>query len=160
MSQGKPTLDQRRARHAWETIEAIRNNPTRADIVRAAKKLPIRIMTAGLGHALAFVKAKGKSKDLLDSVSKWVLKERQGSTPVVPPVPKAEPTGRTTLTASSKAPARIATGEEDDLLQSIVNGSSDDLRRHTAETLAWLGWFNRFAEAEYREDTEKEGDTP
>ena len=35
-----------------------------------------------------------------------------------------------------------------DLLEQIVNGDSNFLRRATDETLAYLQWLNRFAEAE------------
>jgi CRISPR-associated protein Cmr5 len=106
------TLDQRRAAHAWKTIDAIRSDVNRKDIVRAAKKLPVRIMTAGLGHALAFVAAKNKTKNkaikLLESLSGWVLVEK-------------------TPTQPASAP---------NLLQAIINGNSDTLRRYSAETLA------------------------
>jgi len=124
---GEKTRDQRRASDAWQAIQDIRSCSNRADIVRAAKKLPIRIHTAGLGHAVQFVKAKGKGQDLVPLISRWVLD-----------------------------------GKGDDLVQAVREGTADSLRRQTAEALAWLQWFNRFAEAEFRKEFEADdgADTP
>ena len=120
MSGGK-TRDQRRASDAWAAIEEIRKRTDRADIVRAARKLPIRIHTAGLGHAVQFVKAKKRTEALVPLLSPWVLGKKSGDLP-------------------------------DDLPMAIREGDADSLRRQTAEALAWLQWFNRFAEAEFREE--------
>lgn len=127
------TLDQRRAADAWTAVDALRSESNRKDITRAAKKLPIRILTAGLGHALLFIRVKDKAPALLDRLSEWVLEKR---------------------------PA-VKTSEKPDLMERIRNGSGDDLRRHTAEVLAWLVWFNRFAEAEFPKDFQDnaQGDT-
>lgn len=121
MSGGK-TRDQRRASDAWAAIESIRKHDKCGDIVRAAKKLPIRIHTAGLGHAVQFVKAKERkakerTETLVSLLSRWVLD-----------------------------------GRGDDLPKAIREGDADSLRRQTAEALAWLQWFNRFAEAEFGEE--------
>ena len=120
MSGGK-TRDQRRASDAWAAIEKIRKRTDRADIVRAARKLPIRIHTAGLGHAVQFVKAKERTEALVPLLSRWVLGKKSGDLP-------------------------------DDLPKAIREGDADSLRRQTAEALAWLQWFNRFAEAEFGEE--------
>ncbi len=114
------TRDQRRAADAWEAIKTIQKHQNRADIVRAAKKLPIRIHTAGLGHAVQFVKAKERTEDLAPLLSRWVL-----------------------------------AGGDEDLVAAVREGTADSLRRQTAEALAWLQWFNRFAEAEFRKEFEK-----
>jgi CRISPR-associated protein Cmr5 len=76
-------------------------------------------MAAGLGQALAFLKAKDYAPGLLAELTEW-MKQR------IPPKQK-EPT---------------------DLLERIVKGDSDFLRRATDEVLAYLLWLNRFAEAE------------
>lgn len=118
-STSKPTLDQRRAKHAWDVVQRAKELPDheRKDFGRQAKKLPIRIRTAGLGHALAFLKAKEKANALYRGLSAWVLQER----------------------------LRL---KETSLLRSIIDGDSDRLRRATDESLAYLQWLNRFAEAE------------
>jgi len=122
-----PTLDQRRAAHAWEAIQeikAIAKKTDREEYAGEAKKLPIRIMTSGLGQALAFLLAKAKDKKqnlrrLHDHLTAWVLAERglRGAAPK-------------------------------SLLQSVIQGDSDFLRRATDEVLAYIQWLNRFAEAE------------
>ena len=119
------TRDQRRAADAWEAIEKIRQRKDLADIVRAAKKLPIRIHTAGLGHAMQFVKAKERTRGLVPLLSRWVL-----------------------------------AGRGEDLAAAVREGTADSLRRQTAEALAWLQWFNRFAEAEVPKESQsdEEGD--
>lgn len=122
----RPTLDQRRASHAWQAIQGLRAlDRTNADeYVREAKKLPVRIMTSGLGQALAFICAKAKDRKpglarLHNDLTGWVITKR--------PIRAAHP---------------------DSLLQSIIDSDSHFLRRVTDETLAYLNWLNRFAEAE------------
>jgi CRISPR-associated protein Cmr5 len=126
-----PTLDQRRAKQAWEVVQRAKQKEgahQKQDPKKfggQAKKLPTRIMAAGLGQALAFLKAKGYAPGLLAELSEW-MKQR------IPPKPK-EPT---------------------DLLERIIQGDSDFLRRATDEVLAYLIWLNRFAEAEGLTDEE------
>jgi CRISPR-associated protein Cmr5 len=123
-----PTLEQRRARHAWEAVARLKNaKPEDAkDCKGEAKKLPVRIMTSGLGQALAFLKAKSGGKKtgldtLLDRLSDWVVRGRR--------LPGVQ-------------------GSDQDLMKNIISGDAVFLRRATDETLAYLQWFNRFAEAE------------
>lgn len=126
-----PTLDQRRAGHAWDVVRRAKQkqgrhqgqDPKKFD--DQAKKLPSRILAAGLGQALAFLKAKGDVPGLLAELTDWIG-------------------------------ARIPTkeGEPKDLLERIVKGDSDFLRRATDEVLAYLVWLNRFAEAEGLTDEE------
>lgn len=128
----RPTLEQRRANHAWQKIisqatvkDGHRDYDDKAkEYAREAKKLPTRIMAAGLGQALAFILAKAKDKKpnlrrLHEDLTDWIIRQR--------------PT-------SAKKP--------DSLIESIIDGDSDFLRRATDEALAYLVWLNRFAEAE------------
>jgi len=118
-----PTLDQRRAKHAWEAVQKQKGKKSANDYAGEAKKLPIRIMAASLGQALAFIAAKAKKKpgltNLLADLTDWVIATR--------PLPSQ----------SGKS-----------LLEAVVRGNSGFLRRATDETLAYLQWLNRFAEAE------------
>ncbi len=118
------TLDQRRAAHAWEAIQLAKQKYKEQELKKFGsqlKKLPTRIMTAGLGQALAFLKAKNEvPRLLLDALTKWVEQR-------IPPKQGEQPT---------------------DLLERIIQGDSDFLRRATDEVLAYLVWLNRFAEAE------------
>lgn len=124
-SKAGPTLDQRRARHAWEGVQRAKQRQgahQQQDPKKfggQAKKLPTRIMAAGLGQALAFLKAKAYAPGLLLELTEW-MKQR------IPP----------------------KQGEPADLLERIIKGDSDFLRRATDEVLAYLIWLNRFAEAE------------
>lgn len=117
------TLDQRRAQHAWEAVKRVPKKEWNK-FATQAKKLPTRIIASGLGQALAFLVAKGECPELLRSLSDWVLDKRQN------PGSKAA------------APAPEA------LLLSVVNGTGEGLRWHTAEALAYLQWLVRFTDAE------------
>jgi CRISPR-associated protein Cmr5 len=122
---GKPTLDQRRAKHAWEAVQAEKKAGANAKKYGGqAKKLPTRIMTSGLGQALAFLHAKKYAPELLKDIADWVLDKRGNP-------------------ASSRPKP-----DEKALVEAIVKGDSDFLRRATDETLAYLQWLDRFAEAE------------
>lgn len=126
----KQTLDQRRARHAWEAVQEVVNSKMSKDAKGKygiqARKLPTRIMAAGLGQALAFLKAKNYAPDLLRAVAHWVLEKR----------------------SNPDSPQKPQDVKDDALLRRIVEGDADFLRLATDETLAYLLWLNRFAEAE------------
>lgn len=126
------TLDQRRAQHAWSSI--VRWSEPQPDGTRRytkqakeyageAKKLPVRIVASGLGQALAFVLAKAAKQEHLarlhEDLSDWVLRKRL---------------------ALPDDPPR--------LMDSVLQGDAVFLRRATDEVIAYLGWLNRFAEAE------------
>lgn len=124
------TLDQRRAAHAWNAIESIGFGDPAKEYAREAKKLPVRIMAAGLGQAMAFILAKAKNKKpnlikLHEDLTDWVIAKRG--------IPAEKP---------------------NHLLESIAKGNSDFLRRATDEALAYLQWINRFAEAKGLSDEE------
>jgi CRISPR-associated protein Cmr5 len=143
----KPTLEQRRARHAWEAVrdvvQAIANAENEEKKTQArnnaeqfcgqAKRLPMQIIAAGLGQALTFLLAKKYAPELLIAVGDWVLDKR------------ANPTSQ------QKPP------EKDALIIKIINGNSDFLRRATDETLAYLRWVVRFADAQGLTDDTPEG---
>lgn len=116
------TIDQQRARHAWRAVESLPVDSEEADdYAREAKKLPVRIITSGLGQALAFVNAKKAKKQglakLEEHLTDWAKQRLE------------------------------ATFSYDTLLDAIINNDSDFLRRATEEMLAYLVWLNRFTEA-------------
>ena len=129
MSNGRPTLDQRRAQHAWQAVENAKtlNAPEKKDFAREAKQLPVRIKTAGLGQALAFLAAKGGDarNRLLVKLGDWLLIQRK---------------------LASRSDDAI---NQNSLLQSVINGDADLLRRATEEALLYLQWLTRFSEAEF-----------
>lgn len=120
--ESRPTLDQRRAKHAWERVERLRVGSDEADdYAREAKKLPVRIVTAGLGQALSFIHAKRERKpglkDLHGDLTEW-------------------------------AQQRLAAAKNHStLLEAVIHTDTQFLRRATDEILAYLGWLNRFTEA-------------
>lgn len=121
----RKTLDQRRAAHAWKAIGQLKEwkKEDAKEYAGEAKKLPMRIRAAGLGQALAFLLARAKDKkknlkQLHDDLTDWVIYKRPLS------------------------------AKKNNLMESIIEGDSDFLRRATDEVLAYLQWLNRFAEAE------------
>jgi CRISPR-associated protein Cmr5 len=131
---GKPTLEQRRADHAWKAAGAIadrkaagagadKSEEAKRKFGGQARKLPTRIIASGLGQALAYLKAKGYAPDLLAALGDWVLDKRDNP--------------------DSKA----ARPKDDALLLAVIGGNADFLRRATDEVLAYLLWLNRFVEA-------------
>ena len=138
---GTATLDQRRARHAWEAVARGKQLPTvkgtdyAREYARETKRLPVRIVTSGLGATVAFLRAKDRAKrvkardQLVGDVAAWLLVERG--------------IGVRKQSASSS-----------DLVRAIVEGDSEFLRRATEETLLYCQWLSRFAEAEIDDDDE------
>lgn len=128
------SLDQRRANHAWGAVQRAKAQAephakqSPKKFGGQAKKLPVRIMASGLGQALAFLHAKGYAPGLLQELDAWMNQR----------IP-SQPQDSTTL------------------LERIIKGDSDFLRRATDEVLSYLQWLNRFAEAEGLTD-EEEGD--
>lgn len=142
------TMEQRRAQHAWKAvddvlkaIELARSDKDKAEKVRTnakqfggqAKRLPTRILTAGLGQALTFLLAKKYAPELLIALSDWVLHQ-----PV--DVENHKPLA-----------------DKDALIKAIINGHADFLRRATDESLAYLRWIVRFADAQGLTDDTPEG---
>jgi CRISPR-associated protein Cmr5 len=120
---GPKTLDQQRAAHAWTVVEQMKGKskePTREkkEFGTQAKKLPTRIMAAGLGQALAFLHAKEYAKDLQAALSDWLKIRRP-----------------------------LKTAEDERLLVRVIQGDADFQRYATAECLAYLVWLVRFADA-------------
>ncbi len=82
-------------------------------------------MASGLGQAIVFLKAKDYAPGLVAEISDWIATR----VPLRPDEPRE-------------------TGPTPDLLERIIRGDSDFLRRATDEVLAYLQWLRRFAEAE------------
>ena len=143
----KPTLEQRRAKHAWDAVQRVvqakhdaknEEDKTKAEnnakqFGGQAKRLPMQIIAAGLGQALTFLLAKKYAPELLVAIGDWVLDKR------------------TNPESQQKPPA------QDALIIAIIKGNSDLLRRATDETLAYLRWVVRFADAQGLTDDTPEG---
>jgi len=114
------SLDQRRAMHAWNLVQRAMTEEHSETFRGQAKKLPIRIMTAGLGQALAFLEAKHYAPSLISGITEWIFNGRM--------IQAAQPVSSLTV--------------------AIMQGDSMFLRQVTDEVLAYMQWVNRFAEAE------------
>jgi CRISPR-associated protein Cmr5 len=122
------TLEQERAQQAWACVQEVTNKPQefKKKYGSLARKVPMLVLTNGLGQTLAFLKAKGKNDPadehtvLFRHLSSWVLSQVASSTPA----------------------------SNGDLLQWVLQNDSAAYRRATTEALAFLAWLKRFAEAE------------
>ena len=122
------TLEQERAQQAWACVQEVTNKPQefKKKYGSLARKVPMLVLTNGLGQTLAFLKAKGKNDPadehtvLFRHLSSWVLSQVASSTPA----------------------------SNGDLLQWVLQNDSTAYRRATIESLAFLTWLKRFAEAE------------
>lgn len=117
----RQTWDQRRAAHAWNAVESLAarsGGPPADEYSKLAKETSTRILTAGLGQALAYLLAKASHQPLHNHLADW-LRDGRG------------------------LPIR----EGRKLIETIIESDSAFLRRATDETLAYLAWLARFAEA-------------
>ncbi|RLI60791.1 MAG: type III-B CRISPR module-associated protein Cmr5 [Candidatus Thorarchaeota archaeon] len=124
------TLDQKRAERAWDDVSTVKQQDFRDKYGSLVKRLPMYVLTNGLGQTLAFLRAKGAvepgkqpstekkaHKAAYEHLSYWVTEQIYGT-------------------------------RDDKLLERIIRGDSQTYRRATAEALAYLTWLKRFAEAE------------
>jgi CRISPR-associated protein Cmr5 len=116
------TLEQERAKHAWDCVQEVKDKPFAGDYRTIAVRVPSLIVTNGLGQTLAFLKAKGKGEPgnehevLYRHLADWVVRK---------------------------------VNADGDLLSWLVNtATSQQYRLATMEALALLQWLKRFAEAE------------
>ncbi len=120
------TREQDMAKLAWVCVSEVKKDARiKKEFSTVAKKLPSLIMTNGLGQTLAFLLAKAEGKQnnhhrqVYQAVSNWVIPQVFGE----------ESQGK-------------------DLLGLVLEKSSVEYRRATAEAMAFAGWLKRFAEAE------------
>ncbi|RMD64748.1 type III-B CRISPR module-associated protein Cmr5 [Candidatus Parcubacteria bacterium] len=129
------TKEQQRARAAWQDVQAVDQRPQ--DVKKKYRglvlKLPVMILTNGLGQTLAFLKSKGKG-DMNDPheivyshLQNWLFAE-----------------------------IRWTGTNHSTLIERILNTTSETYRQATTETLAYLHWLRRFAEAVLPEPEEGE----
>jgi CRISPR-associated protein Cmr5 len=129
------TQEQRRAAKAWEQVSGVKGKSHAGKYGSLAKKFPMLVLTNGLGHALAFLRAKNKAHHaaLYGHLSAWVTEQVYGKG-----------------------------GGDEKLLERLIGAvsgcasNSDVYRRATTEALAYIAWIKRFAEAELplEEDTD------
>lgn len=130
------TLSQRRAHQAWAYINEANGQNFQDKYATLTQKLAAMIQVNGLGATVAFLRAKAKNKPSTEShhqllyqqVSAWICER---------------------VYDDGNAQA--------DLLEKIMNQSSDLLRRATTETIEFAIWLRRFSESVFGEKL-SEGD--
>jgi CRISPR-associated protein Cmr5 len=155
------TLEQLRAKAAWECATAAKSKNPRAykEYVNQVKKLPSLIMTNGLGQTLAFLAAKAKTKEdertkqktidtgkteglLYTHIEGWLTRTSQEGEPYRAPYSEA-------LNGEGAEPAR--------LLFRIARADSATYRRATTEALAFCSWLKSCADALQESKTDTGG---
>jgi CRISPR-associated protein Cmr5 len=118
------TMEQRRAAKAWEFVNRVKEKAQKdqKDYDSWVKKVPVLILTNGLGQTVAFLKSKkDEEKQLLyEHLSEWLTSEVAWS-------PQAQ--------------------QRSDLIDRLIHESSQNYRRATVEALSFLNWLKRFADA-------------
>lgn len=122
--QPKLTLDQERAKYAWEKVD----EAARTDIEKytnLAKATPSLIMSSGLMQTLAFLKGKNdRIHDiLLGNISKWLAIRFMGL-------------------SEDGQPPRFEM-----LMEELFRINSSAYMQVTTETMALLRWIRQFADA-------------
>ena len=131
MPSHQQTLDQKRAQRAWEDIQEVKQRSLgfRKKYGSLARRVPMLVLTNGLGQTLAYLVSKAKfhekdrgeeaqaSGELFEHLSRWTM-------------------------------SQIAPNFNGKLLLWILQNDSTGYRRATTEALAYLSWLKRFAEAE------------
>lgn len=119
MSQQR-SLEQKRAAQAWDCVTHVKSKSYKKEYLPLARSAPADIHANGLGQTLAFWRAKKKDEHnaLYQHVAAWVK-------------------------------TQVRFDQPPDLLEWIMKqAATDEYRRATTETIAFLAWIKRFAEAE------------
>lgn len=121
------TTEQKRAAEAWKVIGEVRREAAyKSEYTALVRQLPSYVLTNGLGPTLAFLRSRGKGKGTghHDAVYRHL---------------------------SNWVMERMGQPGTD-LLEWILKTDSARYRRATAETLAFVHWLKRFAEAEFGDE--------
>uniref|UniRef100_A0A7C4PHX0 CRISPR type III-B/RAMP module-associated protein Cmr5 n=1 Tax=Anaerolinea thermolimosa TaxID=229919 RepID=A0A7C4PHX0_9CHLR len=119
------SLEQERAAHAYEAVKNAKGKKDK-ELKSLARSAPASIQSNGLGQTLAFWKAKKEEHHLAlyNALSGWLKKQ-------------------------------LPLTNDLDLLEWIATtATSLQYRQATAEALAYLNWYKRFAEAELADSKE------
>jgi CRISPR-associated protein Cmr5 len=119
------TMDQQRAKSAWDNLVDVNHegDDFKKGYRNSARSAALMVMTAGLGQTLAFLRARGASE------------------PGKPEKPEMRLYEHISDWVGQEVEAT------DSLLEWVIDQEVDVYRRATTETLAYLGWLKRFAEA-------------
>jgi CRISPR-associated protein Cmr5 len=124
-------LEHERAKEAWSCVDYVNTEDEydkkfKTEYRSLVMKLPTLIITNGLGQTLAFLKCKGKSDEKK---------------------PKEKPEARVYKDLEGWLDNRIQWNARGELIEKVISLPSDKFRFATAESLAYLSWMKRFADA-------------
>lgn len=120
-------LEHERALEAWKYINEINKKDDKnfkKEYRSIIMKLPTLIITNGLGQSFAFLKAKGKGDDnkpeeiVYRNIEKWLNQK-----------------------------CNIYWNSNGELIEKVISIQSSTFRQVTSETLSFLSWMKRFADA-------------
>jgi len=134
-SKAVPSLDQERARFAWEKMHDDEMAGDEA-YKRVAKSAPAMLVGSGLMQLLSFLQAKGKQHEkLADHLREWLA--------------------RGSWDSDSAKPG--ADRKYEKFMQHLYESDAAYYRRATEEALALLRWIRQFADATRRKGDRKGG---
>lgn len=122
-------LEHKRAQEAWSCVDyvntEIEDKKLKKEYRSLVMRLPALIITNGLGQTLAYLKAKGKDADPDNNPHERIYRDIQGW-------------------LNKRGIQWQAKGE---LIERIITLDSINFRFVTQETLSFLSWLKRFADA-------------
>ncbi|MDI6718598.1 MAG: type III-B CRISPR module-associated protein Cmr5 [Methanomicrobiales archaeon] len=132
------TLEQERAKHAWEVVNEIRKSDT-GHFRSYVERLPASILVNGLGQALAAELA----------AAEFATAEKAGADKKSEKERRDREAHRRLYTALEKwiVEKRGIYRSEEGLMKGIVNGTQEQYILAQAEALAYLEWLKKFARA-------------
>jgi len=121
-------LEHKRAEEAWACVDYVNSEIDRKKFKKEYRsivlRLPALIITNGLGQTLAYLKSKGKGED-----------------------PDKNPHERVYRDIEGWLNSRVKWRAKGDLIERVISLDSNNFRYVTQETLAFLSWLKRFADA-------------
>lgn len=114
-------LEQRRAAFSLEFVRAHQTSEDAKDLARQIQRTPVRILTNGLGQAVAFLKQKHVDS-LVDHLQDWLCGVRD-----------------------EQHPARMLAGR--DLMSALFQASRGDYVAAEEEALNLFSWLKKFGDA-------------
>lgn len=118
-------IEHERAKEAWSCVDYVNSKETgkfKKDYRSVVMKSPTLILTNGLGQTLAFLKSKGKND--ASNPEEKLYKDVEGW-----------------------LDKRVKWTVKGGLMEKIIALPNDKFRYATAETLSFLSWMKRFADA-------------
>jgi CRISPR-associated protein Cmr5 len=118
-------IEHERAKEAWACIDYVdskEKDKFKKEYRSIVMKSPTMIITNGLGQTLAFLKSKGKND-------------------------KSKPEEKLYRDIESWLDKRVQWTARGELMEKVIVLPNDKFRHATAETLSFLSWMKRFADA-------------